>query len=164
MTYNFKQVKILIVEESQPITDITRSILKSFEITTVHVAANSDRAFEIFNEENHDIILMDWMVAPLNGIELTEKIRKDKHSPNPFVPIILMTGFSDRKRVTRARDAGITEFLAKPFTAHDLYRRIDQIISKPRPFVKAPDFFGPDRRRKIITEGLIPRRREEDME
>jgi len=164
MTYDFKQLKVLIVEENQPLTEITRSILKSFSITAVHCAANSDKAFQLFNEEKHDLILMDWMITPLNGLELTQKIRTDRSSPNPYVPIILMTGFSDKKRVMRARDMGITEFLAKPFTAHDLYRRIDQIITKPRAFVKAPDFFGPDRRRKILDSDDIPKRRESDSD
>src|SRR5690606_23036594 len=94
------------------------------------------------------IVIADWMMKPMNGIAFTERVRTDKKSPNPYVPIILMTGFSERRRVIEARDAGVTEFLVKPFTARDLYKRIVQVIERPRQFVRAENFFGPDRRRK----------------
>jgi DNA-binding response OmpR family regulator len=64
------------------------------------------------------------------------------------VPVILMTGYSQKKRVLMARDSGITEFLVKPFTAKALYQRIEILIEKPRLFVKSNAYFGPDRRRK----------------
>jgi DNA-binding response OmpR family regulator len=73
-----------------------------------------------------------------------------------------MTGFSARERVIAARDTGVTEFLVKPFTANDLYKRIDHVIMKPRQFVKSPDFFGPDRRRKFLDGQNIPKRRQDD--
>ena len=84
----------------------------------------------------------------MDGISLAHRIRNDPASPNKFVPFVLMTGFSEKRRVMQARDAGVTEFLVKPFTARDLYRRLYQIIERPRQFVRSEDFFGPDRRRK----------------
>ena len=74
----------------------------------------------------------------------------------------MMTGFSSRLRVEQARDKGITEFLVKPFSSQDLYSRVVQIIEKPRQFVDAEEFFGPDRRRKIRTDYEGPRRRDDD--
>lgn len=162
MTYNFSDVKVLVVEENQPMTQITVALLKGFGFNFIQTAKNSNRAYEAFCEERHDLLLVDWMIKPLDGIELAEKIRMDSYSPNPFVPIVLMTGFSEKRRVIQARDTGITEFLVKPFTANDLYKRIDQIIMKPRQFVKSPDFFGPDRRRKHIDKNETPKRRNED--
>ena len=162
MAYNFSDVKILVVEENQPMTQITVALLKGFGANFIQTAKNSDRAYKAFCEERHDLLLVDWMIKPLDGIELAEKIRMDSMSPNPFVPIVLMTGFSEKRRVIQARDTGITEFLVKPFTANDLYKRIDQIIMKPRQFVKSPDFFGPDRRRKHIDKDATPKRRDED--
>jgi DNA-binding response OmpR family regulator len=73
-----------------------------------------------------------------------------------------MTGFSEKRRVVQARDAGVTEFLVKPFTARDMYRRISQIVERPREFVKSEDFFGPDRRRTKRSDYEGPLRREED--
>ena len=131
-------------------------------MSKTHVAATSENWFKKFCKEKHDLILTDWLIKPENGIELTQKIRMHSLSPNPFVPIILMTGFSEKRRVIQARDTGVTEFLVKPFTANDLYKRIDHIIMKPRQFVKSPDFFGPDRRRKFLEGDHIPQRRADD--
>jgi DNA-binding response OmpR family regulator len=160
MPYDFSKVKILVVEENQPMTDIIVTLLKGFGVNFIDVANNSTTAYRKLLAEKHDLIIMDWLIRPENGIELTKKIRLGADSPNPFVPILLMTGFSERRRVEMARDTGITEFLVKPFTANTLYKRIDHIIMKPRQFVKAPEFFGPDRRRK--HEEDAPKRREAD--
>ena len=164
MTYNFSDVKVLVVEDSQPMTIITVALLNGFGIKNIQTAKRTDDAYELFCEERHDLLIIDWMIKPYDGIELAEKIRIDSLSPNPFVPIILMTGFSEKKRVMQARDTGVTEFLVKPFTANDLYKRIDQIIMKPRQFVKSPSFFGPDRRRKFVDDDTTPKRRVDDDE
>ena len=78
---------------------------------------------------------------------MVEKIRTDPDSPNRFVPILLMTGFMSKIRVEHARDKGVTEFVVKPFTAKDLYARIEHAIEQPRSFVDSRKYFGPDRRR-----------------
>lgn len=62
--------------------------------------------------------------------------------------MVLITGYSAWSRVEEARDAGVTEFLVKPFTANDLAKRIAHVINKPRDFIETQDFFGPDRRRR----------------
>jgi DNA-binding response OmpR family regulator len=103
------------------------------------------------------------MMKPMDGISFTRKIRNDPRSPNSYVPVILMTGFSEKRRVLQARDAGVTEFLVKPFNARDLYKRIAQVIERPRQFVRSDDFFGPDRRRTTEAAHDAPRRRESDM-
>ncbi len=61
----------------------------------------------------------------------------------------MLTGHSEKKRVTAARDAGITEFLAKPISAKGLYQRIVNVVANPRPFIKTKTYFGPDRRRNV---------------
>lgn len=128
--------------------NITRDILKNFGFKIIHTADNGENGFTRFRQEKHDLLIIDWMMKPLNGLELTHKIRHDPLSPNPLVPIILMTGISEKAKVLEARDHGVTEFLLKPFTAEDLYKRLVQIIERPRQFVKCDSFFGPDRRRK----------------
>jgi DNA-binding response OmpR family regulator len=76
------------------------------------------------------------------------QVRTAEDSPNPFLPIIMMTGHTERHRIFRARDSGVTEFLAKPITAKQLLMRLTNIIENPRPFVRARGYFGPDRRRR----------------
>ncbi|MCB1592722.1 MAG: response regulator [Alphaproteobacteria bacterium] len=162
MTYKFETLKVLVVEDNQPMLDLTKSILQTFGIGIIYTATDGEQAFSIFCKSNPDMVIADWMMQPCDGISLTRRIRNDKRSPNPYVPIILMTGFSEKRRVISARDAGITEFLVKPFNARDLYRRLVQVIEKPRQFVRAEDFFGPDRRRNRTTPYSGPRRRHDD--
>ncbi len=162
MAYQLKTVKILIIDDVIPMQTLLRSILNTFGFQSIETANNGQDGFEKFCRYNPDLVLTDWMMEPLNGIELVERIRKDPLSPNRFVPIILMTGFSSRLRVEYARDVGVTEFLVKPFTARELYARIEHVIEKPRQFVGANGFFGPDRRRRKTNDYDGPSKRATD--
>jgi DNA-binding response OmpR family regulator len=71
----------------------------------------------------------------------------------------MLTGHSEKKRVLEARDAGVTEFLAKPISAKALYQRILNVVVNPRPFIKTKTFFGPDRRRNHSSSYVGPERR-----
>ena len=79
-----------------------------------------------------------------------------------MAPVILVTGYSALSRVAEARDAGVTEFLVKPFSANDLAKRIAYVINKPRDFIDCTGYFGPDRRRRKNPDYKGPFRREED--
>lgn len=162
MPYSFENISVLIVEDNQPMAAVARSILETFGVETIHIARHGEEGFSIFCKNNPDIVLADWMMKPMDGISLTQRIRNEARSPNPFVPIILMTGFSEKSRVLEARDAGVTEFLVKPFQAKDLYKRIAQVIERPRQFVRTQEFFGPDRRRKDEDQFAGPWRRTSD--
>lgn len=162
MAYTLEKVKILIVDDMKPMLALTKSILTIFGFTNVETAENGEDAFKILCKQDPDLVITDWMMEPMNGLELAERIRRDPLSPNPYVPVLMMTGFSSRLRVEGARDKGITEFLVKPFAARDLYARITQIIEKPRQFVDSGNFFGPDRRRKRSEGYEGPRRRDND--
>ena len=77
-------------------------------------------------------------------------IRQPGANGNPYVPIIMLTGHSEKKRVIAARDAGVTEFLAKPISAKALYQRILNVVANPRPFIKHQELFraGPAAQRQ----------------
>lgn len=162
MTYNLNEVKILLVEDMPPMLALTKSILKIFGFKDIEVASDGQEAFRIFQQHKSDLIITDWLMEPVGGLELLKKVRKSPNSPNPCVPIIFMTGFADMDRVESARDGGVTEFLIKPFTAKDMYSRIVQVIEKPRQFVNTGEFFGPDRRRRKKLEYYGPKKRTSD--
>ncbi len=162
MPYSFENISVLIVEDNQPMAQVSKSILETFGIQNVIIARHGEEGFSTFCRANPDIVLADWMMKPMDGITLTRMIRTESRSPNPFVPIILMTGFSEKSRVMEARDAGVTEFLVKPFLAKDLYKRFAQVIERPRQFVRTQEFFGPDRRRKEEENFAGPWRRVSD--
>ena len=100
----------------------------------------------------------------MDGLEFTRNVRNDPNSPNPFVPINMITGHTEKHHVEAARDAGVTELLAKPITAANLFSRIAEIVERPRAFVRCGHYFGPDRRRHRAEGYNGPWRRAEDME
>ena len=85
---------------------------------------------------------------PLDGVAFTRLVRTSPDSPNAYLPIIMMTGHSERARVYEARDAGVNEFVVKPITAKAVLDRINAVILRPRAFIKAEHYVGPCRRRR----------------
>ncbi len=127
---------------------IIHAVLMTLGVGNIHNANNGDEGFESFVRHNQDIIITDWHMPTASGLDLVKRIRRDALSPNRFVPIIMMTGYSALPRVAAARDTGVTEFLVKPFSADDLARRIAHVINRPRAFVESKHYFGPCRRRR----------------
>ncbi len=143
---DFNKLRFLVVDDNAHMRRIVRTLLHSFGVREAYEAEDGAAGLESYTANQPDIIITDWVMPILDGIELTRMIRNPKSS-NPFVPIIILTGHSERSRVLTARDAGATDFLAKPISAKSLYQRVSNIVLNPRPFIKAGDYFGPDRRR-----------------
>ena len=160
----FEVLRVMIVEDNQHMRSLLRTLLNSIGIREIHEAGNGTVALEILREQPCDLILSDLAMKPMDGIDFTREIRQSARSANPFMPIIMVTGHTERHRVEAARDAGVTEFLAKPITAHNLFTRITEIIERPRAFVRCNDYFGPDRRRRQNDEHAGPWRRSDDYQ
>ncbi len=162
MAFDFKKLSILVVEDTIPMRKLIASVLETMEVGLVYTADNGEQGYEQVKKLNPDIIIADWHMDPVNGIELTEEIRTNTLSPNRMVPVILVTGYSAITRVSEARDAGVTEFMVKPFSANDMAKRIAHVINKPRDFIDSQAYFGPDRRRRVNPDYRGPFKREED--
>ncbi len=144
---NISKVKFLVVEDNPFMKELFRQILRSLGVTQVVEASNGDEGLWMLKEMSPDIVLLDWHMEPTDGISFAKQVRA-KDSPNPYIPIILVTAYSEIVRVTEARDAGINELLVKPIAATNLFSRVRAVIERPRLFVEADTYFGPDRRRK----------------
>ncbi|MBL4803502.1 MAG: response regulator [Alphaproteobacteria bacterium] len=152
-------MSILIVDDNMPTMELIKAVLQVFGVKNITTATSAEEGFETFQKKIPDIIIIDWDMAPVNGIELTKKIRNDKASVYPQVPIIMLTGYNSKKHVELARDNGITEFLTKPFTAEDVAKRISSVVNRPRDFIQCNKFVGPDRRRRRASNYNGPDRR-----
>ena len=139
-------------------------LLNSVGIREIYEAGNGVSGLEVLREKKCDLILADLAMEPMDGMELTRAIRTAERGTNPFMPIIMITGHTEKHRVEAARDAGVTEFLAKPITAQNLYARIAEIVERPRAFVRCDSYFGPDRRRKPAENYAGPWRRQDDFQ
>ena len=146
---DFNRLRFLVIEDSAHMRRILRTLLHGFGAREVYEAEDGASRLESFSHFMPDIVIADWVMPIFDGLELAQMIRQPGANANPYVPIIMLTGHSDKKRVMIARDAGVTEFLAKPISAKSLYVRILNVVVKPRPFVKTKTYFGPDRRRNV---------------
>lgn len=75
-----------------------------------------------------DLIITDWNMPPTDGLEFVKRIRMSTDSPNPYVPIIMLTGYTELYRVKQARNAGISAFPAKPLCAQALYKSVTSVV------------------------------------
>jgi two-component system chemotaxis response regulator CheY len=146
---DFNRLRFLVIDDNAHMRRILRTLLHGFGAREVYEAEDGASGLEGFTHHTPDIIISDWVMPIFDGLELAQMIRQPNANTNPYVPIIMLTGHSDKKRVMIARDAGITEFLAKPISAKSLYERILNVVVRPRPFVKTATYFGPDRRRIV---------------
>jgi two-component system chemotaxis response regulator CheY len=144
---NISKVKFLVVEDNPFMKELLRQILRTLGVTQIVEAADGAEGFELYKATSPDIVLLDWQMEPVDGLELTKMIR-GKDSPNRYVPIIMITAYSEIERVTLARDGGVNEILVKPIAATNLFSRVRAVIERPRLFVEAETYFGPDRRRR----------------
>ncbi len=158
----YQALQILLVDDNQHMRAITATILASAGFRRIREVRDGAEAIEALRDWPADLAIVDFNMAPIDGVEFTRLVRNSADSPNPYLPIIMMTGHSEKKRVYEARDAGVTEFCVKPITAKAILDRIHAVIYKPRPFVKAGDYFGPCRRRISNRAYAGPWRRESD--
>jgi CheY-like chemotaxis protein len=156
---DFNRLRFLIVEDNAHMRRILRTLLHGFGAREVYEAEDGAAGLEAFTHYMPDIVVADWVMPIFDGLELTQMVRQPGANSNPYVPIIMLTGHSEKTRVVGARDAGVTEFLAKPISAKALYERIFNIVTNPRPFVKTKTYFGPDRRRNVNPSYSGPERR-----
>ena len=156
---DFNKLRFLVIDDNAHMRRIPRTLLHGFGAREVYEAEDGASGLEAFTHYMPDIVLTDWSMPIFDGLELAQMIRQPGANSNPYVPIIMLTGHSEKRRVMSARDAGITEFMAKPISAKSLYQRILNVVCNPRPFIKTKSYFGPDRRRNVNPNYIGPERR-----
>ncbi len=156
--YSFGTLCILVADDNRFVRSILVTILKALGVGKILQAESGEEA-EAFLEvsaQMHgdgrevDIILADHLMEPGSGLDLLRYVRSHESEKVKFIPFVMMSGEADRKAVTDARDAGVTEYLAKPMSVMGVASRLLAVIDKPRAFIRAPDYFGPDRRRQTL--------------
>jgi DNA-binding response OmpR family regulator len=158
----FGGMSVLVVDDSRNMRRILTQLLRSFGFVDIRYAGDGQAALEELRIGGVDIAILDWHMKPMNGLDFIRQIRSEATSPDPFLPIIMLTGFSELARVKLARDCGVNEILTKPVSPEALYARLTSIVRQPRPYVETRSFFGPDRRRREAGKFQGPYRRRRD--
>lgn len=150
LSHKLDGVRIMVAEDDKIMIKLLHSVLSNLGFRKIIVVADGQEAIKKIKEIPIDILICDWHMKPVDGMALTNYIRHDEESPNRRLPIIMLTGKADRRHVEQARDQGITEFIVKPFDVRELCDKIAFIVERPRKFVEAPGYIGPDRRRRKV--------------
>jgi CheY-like chemotaxis protein len=159
--YRFDRLKIMVVDDNQHMRKLIVTVLQAFGAIQIYEASDGQRAWSMLRDVNPDVILLDWMMEGMSGLDFTKMIRTSVASPNPYVPIIMITGNTSIEAVSHARDAGVNEFLAKPVSVKSILARLTSVIEHPRAYVRTKVYFGPCRRRRGKEEFRGPERRTE---
>lgn len=159
---DFSKVSFLIVDKSPLSAQLIRDILHALGVTAIRIADTAERARKMLRRDAVDVIITEHHLGEESGLALIEWVRNASDSLDRMTPIIMLTANSEVDYVVRARDMGVTEFLAKPFNVEGLYRRLVAVIARPRAFVNADGYFGPDRRRRQVPYTGPDRRRSDD--
>lgn len=146
MSIGLESLRVLLVDDNPHMRAIVASILKGVGVRQVCEAQDGAEGLQALRSWPADVAIVDFQMAPLDGACFTRLVRNSTDSENIYLPIIMMTGFADRGRVFEARDAGVSEMIAKPITARAILDRLEAVILRPRPFVRTADYFGPARR------------------
>jgi CheY-like chemotaxis protein len=157
----FELLKMLLVDDNHHMRVLLTEILRAIGVKQIFEAADGAEALQLLRSHSIDIVMTDLAMQPLDGIDFVRLLRNSQDSPNPMVPVIMITGHSTMRRVGEARDVGVTEFLSKPVTARGV---IGRVVDHPRAFVRTESYFGPDRRRRDDQSYNGPYRRKTDKQ
>lgn len=168
--YKFAKLQILIADSDHRSAQLVKQILSAFGIRRVDIVHNGEDALTALKAQRIDLLVTEWSIDGIDGLTLVRAIRSAKnHKFMRFdMPVLMLTGRASKDHVHLARDAGITEFVAKPFSAKTISNRLIEIIDRPRVFVETPSYRGPSRRRKEgpppgTADRRIPREQRERM-
>ncbi|MFC3227980.1 response regulator [Marinibaculum pumilum] len=146
----FPRLTVLVVNDDENMIRLLSTVLVSLGVRQTQVigAKGREGAMRRLNETRVDVVLLGHQPPRLDGVALARHMRDETASSNPYVPIIMVTARATPETVEQARSAGVHEFLVTPISVKAVADRITVAFARPRPFVKVPDYFGPDRRRR----------------
>ena len=149
---------VLVADSSPHMASLVTVMLRSLGRKDIREAYDDSRALLEVRRRAFDVIIIDDALDGMDGVAFTRKLRAMTDCQNRLAPVIMMSAAPDAKRIADARDAGVTEFLRKPFAANHLQTRLTSIETNPRGFIEAAEYTGPDRRRKVVDVGENDRR------
>jgi CheY-like chemotaxis protein len=155
-------VRVLVVDDNDHMRALLRAMLKAIGLTHVLEARDGSQGMSRLREHKVDVVITDLWMEPLDGLDFVRLLRRSPNSPCPTVPVVMVTGHATAQHVHEARDAGVDELLTKPISARDLVDRLHKVVEHRRPYVRAGEYFGPERRRRADPDYPGPKRRAGD--
>src|ERR1700742_91021 len=120
-----KNMRVFIVDDYTTMLRILRNLLRQLEISQVEEATDGDTAFQMMLRNPPDLIISDWNMVPVTGLELLKKVRADAKLKH--IPFIMVTAESKTENVIAAKQAGVSNYIVKPFNAETLRAKIASV-------------------------------------
>lgn len=145
---SFAKLDVLVCDPNQHMGSLIGQMLRHLKVHAVEEVQSSQAALGALTNRRFDVILLDDELGPTDSVELVRALRANEDNLNRTTPVVMMSSAPEAARILAARDAGVTEFLRKPFAAVHVESRLNSIFGAPREFVEGGGFRGPDRRRR----------------
>lgn len=145
-----EKLKVLVVDDDPRMRKVVRALLQVIGIRDIDEARDGQSGLDTICTHAPDMVILDWEMPSPNGPEFMRMLRSPGTFPLPDVPVIMLTGYSERSRVVEAMRLGVNEYLLKPVSSTALLARIVSILTKPRPMIKRGDYYGPEPRQSTI--------------
>lgn len=125
-------IKVLVVDDEFYSRKVARTLLMAMGITNIYDADSGAKGLEALRAIAPDVVLVDWEMPVMDGAAFSKTVRNPGGFPYPNVPIIMLTGHSERWRVEEALRLGVNDYLLKPISGKLLCDRLVSILTKPR--------------------------------
>lgn len=128
-----RKIRILIVDDLEFPRMVIRNMLHDLGYEShnnILEAANGLDAFKMLQESRIDLIICDWVMPVMTGLELLQKMRATPELAK--TPFIMLTAEAEKKNIMGAIKAGVSQYIVKPFTAETLYQKIESVFLKPQ--------------------------------
>lgn len=121
-----KNMKIMIVDDYSTMLRILRNLLRQLEFNNVDEANNGDEALQKLREAQYNLIISDWNMTPMTGLDLLKHVRADAKLKH--IPFIMVTAESKTENVIAAKQAGVSNYIVKPFNAETLKSKMSSVL------------------------------------
>lgn len=124
-----KNMNVLVVDDYQTMIRIIKNLLKQLGFNNVDEATDGTAAYDMLNLKKYGLVISDWNMEPMSGLELLKKVRATAGNENiSKVPFIMVTAESKTENVIAAKQAGVNNYIVKPFNAETLKTKISSVI------------------------------------
>jgi CheY-like chemotaxis protein len=153
--------RVLIVDPQAAGANVIAEQMRVVAKPDIWTAPTNDKGLKLAGRVNPQIVFVELSGDKVDGIAFTERLRRSEYSCRK-APVILVTGAATPGAILAARDAGVHEFLRKPFIVKDLVKRLEAVTLHQRDWIEAVDYVGPDRRRFNSGDYAGPLKRHTD--
>jgi len=121
-----KNMNILIVDDYKTMLRIIRNLLRQLDYLNVEEATDGSEALAKLRSGSFGLVISDWNMAPMTGLQLLQEVRADTKLKG--TPFIMITAESKTENVVAAKQAGVSNYIVKPFNAETLKEKIDKVM------------------------------------